>query len=538
MASRPAPRRTRSSRPPADQDDAGAWVVAGALTAIAGYFAWEHRESIAVDLKGLQAGFSHWLASVRGEMAHGGASAPALPEPGSASGPPRETPKNRTWTVVTNDPAALMAFATQAGVSAMDIPALQAANPGKDLSKVQPGEVLHIPDSWPDRPALYNHAGAGGGATMEVKLPPAAPSLPEAPAPSTVPAPPSPTPPTANPPPALARAVITPRTKDATRPPKIQALAARIKALWPSMPGVSGEISPAALEILLAHAGHETRWGGWTGDMAGSENLGAYQCGGKQESTGYYKCVNHVDSRPNPDGTQTQYTTTYRYYTGGPTPDGVNRSAADGAAWDFLNSIVSPQKFNMAAALATGDVLEYVRLGYNHHYFESFNLTKAGLDAYAGSIAELVRRGVDIHRKGETPEMVAGRIALYAHTIADYLPDVMAALGETTLAAFVPADVVGFKPTYVAASVTAPGVQSAPVAGDLGALPVRMRRAVSHACDCEEHGPSIGFGSLPLSLRSRGVRHEVDDSVDAMVRNPNALRQLLIASGLIYDEAT
>jgi hypothetical protein len=229
-----------------------------------------------------------------------------------------------------------------------------------------------------------------------------------------------------------------------------------------------------ALEIALAQAGHEGRWGaGWSGDMAGSNNMGGYQCGGDKGGV-YFKCVEHTDSRPNADGTQTPYKVTFRYYIDGTTPDGKSRSAKEAAVWDFLNSITSSKRFDLSEPLRSGDILEYARQGYNHHYFESFNLTQAGTDAWAGSIGEILRRGVYLFHAGKkiatsqpdgswltepgqtipagspSAVMAAGRVALYAHTLADYLPDILAALGTASLTAFVPAELLTFRSNFVA----------------------------------------------------------------------------------------
>jgi len=382
---------------------------------------------------------------------------PGLPGPTPPPGPP----VHRAFKLTSIDPDALMKFAQQAGVGVDQIPELQAANPDKDLAKLKVGDVLRIPDSWPDRPGLYDVA--------PVSLP-----APGTPAPAPGAEAPSPPPPAAS----LPRAVITPKVTDQARPARIKSVGDSLRAIWPDM--VGGEMPPQALEIALAQAGHEGRWGyGWGEDMKGSHNLGGYQCGGASGSP-YFTCVDHHDSRPNADGTQTSYAVKFRFYKDGVTPDGKSRSAADAAAWDFLNSITSPQKFDLSGPLKSGDVLEYARQGYNHHYFESFNLTQAGTDAYANVIGELLKRGVYLYKSGKklatsqadgtwkaepgatippgspSAVMVAGRVALYVHTLADYMPDVLAALGSTNGAANVPAESVAFKPAYVAKGAVNP----------------------------------------------------------------------------------
>jgi hypothetical protein len=59
---------------------------------------------------------------------------------------------------------------------------------------------------------------------------------------------------------------------------------------------------------------------------------------------------------------------------------------------------------------------------------------------------------VPVRRAGETPEQVAGRIALYAGSMGRALPEIAAALGHDKVYAFVPADLVAFKPSFVAPS--------------------------------------------------------------------------------------
>jgi hypothetical protein len=257
---------------------------------------------------------------------------------------------------------------------------------------------------------------------------------------------------------AMSPASPTPGSATLTAKPGNPATAARIRALAELLQKVAPDVigrplSPAALEVALAQAAAEmTGYGqGWDGDMKGSFNVASYQCGGAQKDTSYYRCVVHQDSRPQADGTQKTYTTGFRYYIDGATPDGKARPAPEAAAWDFLTSVTSPKRFDLGKELDSGDVLAYALGGYRHHYFEGFNLSAEGQAAYRATIDRLVQAGVST--KGtETAPQVAGRIALYAGSMGRALPEIAAALGHDRVYATAPADVMTFRPAFVAST--------------------------------------------------------------------------------------
>jgi hypothetical protein len=246
-------------------------------------------------------------------------------------------------------------------------------------------------------------------------------------------------------------AQLVPKPGKAITAQRIKTLGDLLDKVWSDVTGRPGPMPKWAKEIALAQAAAEmTGYGqGWDGDMAGSWNIASYQCGGNQQDTAYYRCVKHEDSRPNPEGTQTKYVTTFRFYKDGVTPDGKSRSAAEAAAWDFLTSVWSSKRFDMSRGMEAGDVLTYTLDGYKHHYFEGFNLSEAGREAYKDTIGRLVTMGAPIRKAGETAEQVAGRIALYAGSMGRALPEIAQALGHEKVYATVPADVIAFKRDYV-----------------------------------------------------------------------------------------
>jgi len=245
-------------------------------------------------------------------------------------------------------------------------------------------------------------------------------------------------------------AELTPKPGKPVTAQRIRSLGDLLDKVWPDLTNKPPPMPPPAKMIALAQAAAEgTGYGqGW--EMTG--NVGSYQCGGAQQATSFYDCVPHVDSRPQPDGSQKQYTTTFRKYKDGPTPDGKSRSALEAGAWDFLRSI-AVKPFPALDELLAGDLLGYARRQYGQHYFEGFNLSAAGQDAYKESIALLVKGGVPVRKSGETPEMVAGRIVFYAAAMARSLPEIAAGLGYDTVPVRVPADLVQpWKPAFQASA--------------------------------------------------------------------------------------
>jgi len=236
---------------------------------------------------------------------------------------------------------------------------------------------------------------------------------------------------------------------------RIRALADRFTKVWTDVTGKSGPVPPAAMELLLAHAGAERTGYGQGWEMTG--NVGAYHCSGTT-GTSYYDCAPHEDSRPTPQG-QVKYTTYFRKYKNGVTPDGKSRDALEAGAWDFLRS-VTVKPFPALDEILAGDILRYVRKQFGQHYFEAFNMTPDGLAAYAPWPGRLVAAGVPLfNAKGKQiavsqsdgtwramgsdpvpsdaspPMMVAGRIVFYGASMARNLAEIAAALGHTKVEA-------------------------------------------------------------------------------------------------------
>lgn len=311
------------------------------------------------------------------------------------------------------------------------------------------------------------------------------------------------------PPPSAPLAELTPKAGKPFTAQRIRNLSALIDKVWSDASGKSGSIPPAAREIALAQAAAEfTGFGqGWDGDMKDSGNValasllggiadldniaalplgahawavidvfGSYDALGGlawieglagyqgTEPTSYYRLVEHVDSKPMPDGSQKQYVTKFRFYIDGTTPDGKSRPAAEAGAWDFIHAI-TVKPFPAVEELLAGNVLWYAWMQHKNGYYEGFNLSPEGQAAWADSIAALVKRGVWLKKKGtrvllsgDEAQQVAGRIALYASSMGRSLPEIAAALGQDKVNASVPKDLMTFKPTFVSS------VKGAPVA--------------------------------------------------------------------------
>lgn len=226
---------------------------------------------------------------------------------------------------------------------------------------------------------------------------------------------------------------------------KIFTFAGLLDKVWTDVTGKPGPMPIQAKEIVLAQAGAEGS--GYGTFMNG--NAGSYQCGGTQQGTSYYDCIPHEDSRPDPNGgPNIKYTTTFRSYKDGTTPDGKSRSAREAGAYDFLRSI-TVKPFPAIDQLMSGDLLGYARQQLINHYFEGFNLSPEGRAAYKSSIDRVIAAGVPLRKKGETPEIVAGRIVFYASSMARSLPAIVAALGEKQATSRVPPDLtIRWDPKY------------------------------------------------------------------------------------------
>lgn len=236
----------------------------------------------------------------------------------------------------------------------------------------------------------------------------------------------------------LPLATLTPKTGKPLDAQRIVKLSDTMAQVWTDVTGIKDPM-PVQVKLLAcaqAAAEHTGYGQGW--NMVG--NVGSYQCGGKQQPTSYYDCVPHEDSRPDPKGgPNIKYTTTFRSYKAGPGPDGKSRDAFANGVFDFLKSITM-KPFPALDQLINGDLLGYCLRQYKQHYYEGFNLSSAGQEAYAKSIAYLMKLGVPVRRQSETPEIVAGRICFYAAAMARGLPEIASALGLKDVPVKVPAD--------------------------------------------------------------------------------------------------
>lgn len=261
---------------------------------------------------------------------------------------------------------------------------------------------------------------------------------------------------------------LPPKASSDAAAARAKVVAERLRRLWPAATGDSGPPCEATLQILLSHAWLESGiaeagGGGWWtdktatggGDMRGSGNLGARQCSGSGQSGAYFRCVEYGDSRPNKDGTQTKYPAKFRYYIDGVTPDGVHRSAADAAAWDFLHDVAIV--WGALAELRSGDVRAYVKKLREKGYYQGFGATvqeredgygravAAHLPAVASSLGDpkvlpIVAPEFWGGKAYIAPSQVAGvDIDEEARAIASHLPAVTLALGGVRVQAVVAA---------------------------------------------------------------------------------------------------
>jgi hypothetical protein len=205
--------------------------------------------------------------------------------------------------------------------------------------------------------------------------------------------------------PSAAGPSLLPKPGDPARAERIRALAVNLARYWPELTGETEPMPPQALELVLGQAGLESTFGaGWSdhtakggGDMRGSNNFGARQCG--QSGPGAaWTCVEYGDTSPNADGTSTPYAVTFRYFR-----DAEGRSAAENGAYYFLRDLV--KTWPVVPQLKAGDIGAYVkRLGPDK--------ANGGLYYYGGF--------------GKT---FADREANYGKAITRFLPEIAAALG-------------------------------------------------------------------------------------------------------------
>lgn len=123
-------------------------------------------------------------------------------------------------------------------------------------------------------------------------------------------------------------------------------------------------LSNAELQSMLAIAAVEGM-GAWTGDMAGSQNIGAEQCTVSELRAGggpTFRCVPHQDRHA--DGRT--YTTGFRYFI-----DAQGRTAAENGALDFHKVLHAPIRARTGDVLQRGGSLhELADAMHREHYYE------------------------------------------------------------------------------------------------------------------------------------------------------------------------
>lgn len=270
-----------------------------------------------------------------------------------------------------------------------------------------------------------------------------------------------------------------PSTSGAAR--QIPLVAPRLRAAWAEL--VGGEMPPAALEIALAQAWLESGVGTWWkdksgsggGDMRGSNNLGARQCGLQDSGGDAWSCVEYGDSAPNADGTQTYFPAKFRYYKAG-TIGGKQRSAEEAGAYDFLYSIV--RQWPAADELKAGDVLGYcMKQGPKYRKGdppdqEVFGREYKGGNGYYGGFGATMQ----------------DRVGGYGRAIISHLPAIAAALGHTKIRACIAPELLAEGKAHVAATagVDGPPAVSVGEVTDLDRLSAKIEaeRAARKAANC------------------------------------------------------
>ncbi len=201
---------------------------------------------------------------------------------------------------------------------------------------------------------------------------------------------------------------------------QVPIVASQMRALWPSM--VGGTMTEAAVEIALAQAMLESGIGTWwkdktsegegRGSMVGSHNLGARQCGLRDEGGSDYTCVEYGDSRPNADGTQTYFPAKFRFY-----------NSLEAGVKDFLYSIT--RQWPAVAELQSGDVLGYaIKQGPKYRADDKPNQSVFGREYKGGN-----------GYYGGFGATMQDRVGGYGRAIASHLPAIAAALGHTKIEA-------------------------------------------------------------------------------------------------------
>ncbi len=244
--------------------------------------------------------------------------------------------------------------------------------------------------------------------------------------------------------------IVMPRSSAAAK--QIAALAPVFRKEWADI--VGGEMPPAALEIAFSQAmlesGIDTWWTNrgpgseWAngpkgqaffakfpdappqGNMIGSNNLGARQCGKGDAGGADYICVPYGDSVPDAQGVQHPIQASFRYYK---TPEAGAR--------DFIYSIT--KQWPAVAELKAGDVLGYVmRQGPKYRGDDKPNQTVFGLE-YKGGNGYYGGFGATMEE----------RVGGYGKAIRSHLPMVAAALGHDRIYACVAPELMGAKGKYL-----------------------------------------------------------------------------------------
>lgn len=201
------------------------------------------------------------------------------------------------------------------------------------------------------------------------------------------------------------------------RAQRIRRIGDLLARFWPELTG-QPSAPPQALELAIAQAGLESSFGaGWIdkspgsawalahpesppqGDMRGSNNLGARQCGLKDQGGASWRCVPYGDTEPQADGSSKPIPADFRFYG-----DGDGRTAEENGAYYFLRDLT--KTWPVLPELVAGDITGYAhRLGPDKAH--------GGLFYYAGF--------------GKT---FAERERGYRKRLAQLVPEVAAALGH------------------------------------------------------------------------------------------------------------
>lgn len=254
-------------------------------------------------------------------------------------------------------------------------------------------------------------------------------------------------------------APLKPSPKAGAAAEQVPLVAARIRRFWPLVTGEK-DIPPAALEIMLCQSWLESGLGTWwtdrgpgsawaesakgqafaeafpgqsQGDMRGSCNLAARQCGNHDAGASYYRCVPYGDSIADAKGVQHPIQASFRYYQAG-TLHGEPVTAEEAAAYDLVNDLV--HVWPALAELKSGDVLAYVmRQGPKYRADDPPHQKVFGRDYEGGNFYY-----------GGFGATMQARVGGYGLAIVEYLPAVAAALGHDRVYACVAPELLAGTP--------------------------------------------------------------------------------------------